>query len=213
MSTDIWLSLQHIYNQLVRTSNVSFDNLADYLSIEFINSIYGKISILGYSEVLSVNFFKNLTKACYIDATENWTKLARHMLASIPYKYLESILLKIITNSNNYQDVYKLIGTLALTNNNFKYFMFDKFLFMKILSKENSIQNLIGYLCYSDKSRQLYYEVFEKLLNAWSTQTSIINTSYEQHLYLTKCIIVCLAFSEKEERTTLSQGYNGSPCL
>ena len=181
------------------------------MSINFINNVYGKISLLGYSEVVSANFLKNLTTACYIDTSENWSKLAQLMFTSIPYKYLESCLLNIIVNSNNYQDVSKLIGSLALTNHNFKYLLFDKFLFMKIFSRENSIQNLIGHLCYSDKSRQLYYEVFGKLLSAWSTQTSITNTSYEQHLYLTKCIIVCLAFSDEEDRTILSQGYDGSP--
>jgi len=208
VSTDIWLSLKHIHNKLIASSTVSFDGLADFLSIDFINSVYGKISLLGYSEVLSANFLKNLTTACYIDKSESWSKLAQLMFASIPYKYLESCLLNIVVNSNNSQDVFKLIGSLALTNNNFKYLLCDKFLFMKIFNKENSIQNLIGYLCCSDKSRQLYYEVFSKLLSVWSTQTSIINTSYEQHLYLTKCIIVCLAFSEETDKTILSQGYD-----
>lgn len=93
-----------------------------------------------------------------------------------------------------------------MTNSNFQYFLFDKLLFLKTINKEGLIQNLIGYLCDSDSRRPLYYEVFRKLLNAWSTQTSIINTSYEQHLYLTKCILVCLAFSENKDKSILFQG-------
>ena len=50
-------------------------------------------------------------------------------------------------------------------------------------------------------------KVFKKLLNEWSNQDSIINTSYEQHLYLTKSIIVCLSFFKSDQvKSALTEG-------
>ena len=171
-------------------------------------------------------FLENLTSSCLRDSTGNWTKLSQFFFGSIPYKYLESCLLNVIKSSSSYRDVFVLLGDLVLQNTNYQYLLFDKFLFVKILNNENSIQNLIGYLCSFESDRELYYEVwvfdnfnrfnltifllnlkvFRKLLNAWSTQTSIVNTSYDQHLYLTKCIIICLAFSDTGDKAILSTG-------
>ena len=75
---------------------------------------------------------------------------------------------------------------------------------MKI--KENAIQNVIGYLHESKTRRNLYYELFKKLLDAWSTKASIVNTSHEQHLYLTKCIVVCVSFMDESDRSNLANG-------
>ena len=133
--------------------------------------------------------------------------MSKFFFESIQYKYLESCLLNLIRGTSCYQELSLLIGDLPLKNTNFNYFLFDKFLFLKTLSKETAIQNLIGYLCDSDTRRPLYYEVFRKLLNAWSTKTSIVNTSHEQHLYLTKCSLVCLAFSENKDKSILFQGW------
>lgn len=73
-----------------------------------------------------------------------------------------------------------------------------------ILFKEKAIQNLIGYLYESPAGRSMYYELFRKLLNAWSTKASLINTPYEQHLYLTKCIIVCVSFMDDKDKDELA---------
>lgn len=52
----------------------------------------------------------------------------------------------------------------------------------------------------------LYYETFKELLNVWSNQASIKNTSYEQHFYLTKCIIVCSSFFEAKDKDIIGPG-------
>jgi len=49
-------------------------------------------------------------------------------------------------------------------------------------------------------------KLFKNLLNTWSNQTSIINTSFEQHFYLTKCIIVSESFMEEKDRDVLADG-------
>jgi telomere length regulation protein len=59
---------------------------------------------------------------------------------------------------------------------------------------------LIGYI---HNHKKLYHEIFNNLLNTWSNQASIVNTSYEQHLYLTKCILVCISYMQDEDKNEL----------
>lgn len=129
-------------------------------------------------------------------------------------------------NSKSYSDLSNVISDLVLSNSNVRYYLIDKFIFLKMFKKvmifnllnricllynnikikENAIQNVIGYLHESKNRRNLYYELFKKLLDAWSTKASIVNTSHEQHLYLTKCIVVCVSFMDESDRSNLANG-------
>ncbi len=72
--------------------------------------------------------------------------------------------------------------------------------------KEKFIRNLIGYLCDSASRKTLYFDLFRDLVCTWSTQQSIANTPIEQHLYLTKMIIVCLSFADDDDKARISNG-------
>ena len=80
-------------------------------------------------------------------------------------------------------------------------------MFYKI-QKETIIKNLIGFIQATqvDGKKIFYYEIFKSLLNTWSNQTSITNTSYEQHLYLTRCILVCISLMHEEDKHALAPG-------
>lgn len=65
---------------------------------------------------------------------------------------------------------------------------------------------MIGYLHESLTRRILYLELFKKLLNAWSTKASIVNTSHEQHLYLTKCILICVSYMDANDKDPMANG-------
>lgn len=78
------------------------------------------------------------------------------------------------------------------------------------MKQDKPIQNVIGYLHESPTTtrRVLFYELLRKLLNAWSTKASIVNTSHEQHLYLTKCILVCVSFMDPSDKEPMASGIN-----
>ncbi|CAF1076456.1 unnamed protein product, partial [Brachionus calyciflorus] len=104
-----------------------------------------------------------------------------------------------------YEDLEILLQDLGTSNSNFKHLLCDKFLFFKIVKEDKFIQILLGYLFKIEKFHQNYYELFKRLLNSWSNQASIANTSYEQHLYLSKCIIIGFSYLDDQGKATLSQ--------
>jgi hypothetical protein len=68
---------------------------------------------------------------------------------------------------------------------------------------------MIGYLYDSATRRHLFFGLFADLIRTWATQQSIANTSYEQHLYITKTIIVCLSFVSAGNDTDKARLSNG----
>lgn len=97
-----------------------------------------------------------------------------------------------------------ILGDTILTSSDIRTIITQKFIFLKIFSKENVIQNIIGYLYESPSRKHLYHETFRKILSIWCTQGSIANTSYEQHLYLTKFILVCKSYMVENDKDKLS---------
>lgn len=73
------------------------------------------------------------------------------------YKYLESCLINVMSNCACYGDVSALLGNSILENKDIEYILTEKFLFLRILNKDTSIQNLIGYLCDSPLRRDAFY--------------------------------------------------------
>jgi hypothetical protein len=190
---DIWLTLKHL---MINHRN-------DYKNITFISTLMGKISFLGYSQLFSKYILKNLIINCY-NCTE-WTEMSKQLFNSLPYNYLESCLINVLTISTCSKDVSMVLNNLVITNKDIKYILVDKFLFLRTLSNVKIIQNLIGYFYDCQQRRdEIYYKVFSKLLNTWSNQTSIQNTPYEQHLYLTRSIIICISFMNDKDKEMLS---------
>lgn len=72
--------------------------------------------------------------------------------------------------------------------------------------KEKFVLNLIGYVRHVEENRIFYREMFSKLLATWSCHTSFTNTSYEQHLFLTKCILICFSYLDESDKKHFTQG-------
>lgn len=64
---------------------------------------------------------------------------------------------------------------------------------------------MIGYVRFVQESREIYNEIFSKLLVAWSSYTSFTNTSYDQHLFLTKCVLISYSFLDENDRKIFTQ--------
>lgn len=66
--------------------------------IRLIASLYGKISFLGFSQLLFENFTKNLLILSH--KQNEWRSISKRLYENIPYKYLESCLLSLLKNSS-----------------------------------------------------------------------------------------------------------------
>ena len=49
-------------------------------------------------------------------------------------------------------------------------------------------------------------QVFHKLLQVWGDVSALQHTSCEQHLYITKAILVCTSFIDEDNKSVLRSG-------
>ncbi|CAF0943963.1 unnamed protein product [Brachionus calyciflorus] len=84
LTTDLYMCLKTLNEKLL-------NNLE---GIQFLSTVYGKISFNGYSEILFDKLIKNLLILCYNN--EIWKAFSRKFFEFMPYKYLEASLLSLI---------------------------------------------------------------------------------------------------------------------
>lgn len=78
---------------------------------------------------------------------------------------------------------------------------------MSWYENDNLMRNLVSYLSYAQNSEdKLLVELVIKMLDVWGDRSVLNHTSFEQHLYITKLIILsiksmknCLSLSERNE--------------
>lgn len=67
-------------------------------AIRLISTLYGKISFIGYGQLLFENLTKNLLILSY--KQNEWKSISKNLFENVPYKYLESCLFSLIRKSS-----------------------------------------------------------------------------------------------------------------
>ncbi|RNA16175.1 telomere length regulation TEL2 -like protein, partial [Brachionus plicatilis] len=70
---------------------------------------------------------------------------------------------------------------------------------------ENFVNEWVDEAGNVQESQAIYHEMFNKLLTSWSCYASYTNNPYEQHYFLTKCILVCYSLLEESDRKLFTQ--------
>ena len=134
----------------------------------------------------------------------NIKSLTQSLLAEMDRKSVETVVILILKHCNSSSGTHNFLGNLA-TNPTWKYILTTKVPLMSWYSDENLMRNLISYLgCF--QSERILNELLLKLLHIWGDRSALNHTSFEQHLYITKLIILSirllknqLSSSEKRE--------------
>ncbi|XP_033207227.1 uncharacterized protein LOC117166897 [Belonocnema kinseyi] len=121
------------------------------------------------------------------------------ILAGMDRRSVETIVILILKHCS--VGVSDILGNLA-TNQTWKYTLTTKVPLMSWYDDENLIRNLISYLS-SFHSERILNELLLKLLDIWGDKSVLNHTSFEQHLYLTKLIV--LSMRSLKGRLTMSE--------
>ncbi|KAL5018489.1 hypothetical protein ScPMuIL_004211 [Solemya velum] len=95
----------------------------------------------------------------------------------------------------------KLLGDCVLTKPKVHFLLCTKLLLLHFSDQIQLLQNIIGYLSTSHTRRHLFIQVLKELLSVWSDSSGVRHRSYEQHLYISRAIFVCLAFLNTSEKS------------
>ncbi|XP_070581383.1 telomere length regulation protein TEL2 homolog isoform X2 [Ptychodera flava] len=183
--------------------------------ISFISQLLGKICIQGYTDTymgILLPRFIQLTQDDFI-----WQRLCCNIITRVPEIYLDCLMEYLLQNLPWYGTVSKLIGDSVLTNQKLTYIMTQKCLLLRHYQKELILHNIIGYLAHSTSRHGLFIETLKMLFDVWSDSSALKHTSYEQHLYITKAILIALGHVNEGKMKTYKEVFmtkmmNGMQC-
>lgn len=148
-------------------------------------------------------FIEIVTFLCTSDGIKRdcYRTLMCSVLMNLQKPAVEPLAIMILQNVNS--EVYNItdiLGRVVFTNKNWSFVLCTKLPLLSFYNNENElylINNLILYL--SHVSQENLLQLLLKLIQVWSDKFSMSHTSVEQHLYITKLIIVaikCLKIDE-----------------
>lgn len=198
-------------------SKFIFSHLSKAIGILYnVNSILYEIDNTSVSIMLSkcINNFSSENSAdIFVQIMSHWCKERPNfsswisdILLKIEQKSTERTAALILRSSS--VNISGMLGNCILQSS-WRYSLCKKIPFLVFHSDDNIIINLVKYLGnLSDKS--ILSSVLSDLLRVWSDKSSINHVSYEQHLYITKIILLSVTIlseyiiGEKELKSDLN---------
>ncbi|XP_043460844.1 telomere length regulation protein TEL2 homolog [Leptopilina heterotoma] len=153
-------------------------------NVKIIAELLGKMFLVMESNDLYS--FIDILSVCALENRNNIKSFIETIFVQVDRRSVESIVLLVLKNCKSNQTVKNIFSNLA-NNPMWKYIFTTKVPLMSWHSDENLMRNLISYL---NNFTTILVELLLKLLNVWGDRSAISHTPFEQHLYITKLIIL-----------------------
>ncbi|XP_071796537.1 telomere length regulation protein TEL2 homolog [Asterias amurensis] len=189
LAKDLLGVFHKVYNHLKATKNCS---------LQFVSQLIGRICVNGHADTLFTVLLPHFVKLTVDDFI--WCRICWRIIIGCPERSMESIMECLLKKIPWYGVMSRILGDAVLSNNKLNFLLTNKFLLLRCYDQELVPQNIIGYLADSPNRRPLVVKTLKTLLDVWGDSSAVKHTSYSQHAYLTKCILVCLSHLNDQER-------------
>ena len=153
----------------------------------FLSDVIGKIGLRGSTSKLFDVLLPQLKEWSYTSPL--WSNICSMLFQQIPEAALEHVIECLLKKITFYPFFCKIMKDGVLSNAVVRHLITNKFLLVRHYTEPSVLQNIVGYLC-ADSRRILLVDVLKSLLGHWSNSNTIKRSSYEQHFYVTKAIIL-----------------------
>ncbi|XP_059147318.1 telomere length regulation protein TEL2 homolog [Physella acuta] len=170
------------------------------VSLLVVSVLVGKLCFTGHADVLLDTLLPQLSVKVRLDYI--WCRICERVFAGVPVRTLESVIVPMMKKLSWYGLADKFLGDCVVHTTSVKMLLCTKMLLHRTYSKPKRIlHNIIGYLSASHTRRHLLIEVFLNVVRVWGDGSSMKHISVEQHLYISKVLMVCMgAINEVEKK-------------
>ncbi|XP_071965448.1 telomere length regulation protein TEL2 homolog [Antedon mediterranea] len=175
------------------------------LSIAFLSLLIGRICQNGQTDTLLDAILPSLVDLS--DDSLLWQKICEQMFLNVPDRCLEKLVIGLLKKTPWYGFLGNLLGDLVIESNTLQTLLVKKLLLLRNYPEDLFLQNIFGYLAGSEKRRKLLSKTLKSLLETWSDGSSVKHTSYDQHLYISKAIVIAIGHHNKMEITANKDVY------
>eukprot|EP00794_Sanderia_malayensis_P008961 gene8961-9917_t len=123
-------------------------------------------------------------------------RICSKLFSSVKDSHLEAVLEPLLKKCIKYNFLFSLFGDIASNENQkLRFLMTHKFLLHRFYEKDQIPLSIIGYLAESRvESKRILIETLHKLLDVWGNSNALKHRSYDQHVYISKCILLSIGF-------------------
>ncbi|XP_067671945.1 telomere length regulation protein TEL2 homolog [Haliotis asinina] len=169
-------------------------------SLEFVSKVLGRLALAGHADHVWTYLLPLLYPKVQSDYI--WCRVCERIITGVPTRCLESVLTPFLKQLPWYGVAGKFLGDSIMKNLSIQNLLCTKLLFHRHFSQILVVQNIIGYLAISHTRRKLYLKVLLCLLEVWGDASSIKHTTYEQHLYISQAVLICVGHLNSQEKET-----------
>ncbi|KAK6187771.1 hypothetical protein SNE40_005723 [Patella caerulea] len=174
-------------------------------SLEFISRLIGKLCLSGYADILWSSMIRRL--CVFVKQNYIWCRICERIVTRVPDKCIESVIVPLLQKIPWYGLVDKFLGDSILTNRKIHFLLCTKLLFHRYFDETQLVRNILGYLASSHTRRMLYLETMENLLSVWGDGSAIKHTSYSQHLFISRALMICIGYLSDKEKSMLKDEF------
>lgn len=176
-------------------------------SLQFVSQLFRNICYSGFADELWNEILPEFLK--YVKTDFIWRRICKRLVVSGSDRGIESVLIPLLAKLPWYGLVEIFLGDAVIEVPKVKYLLCTKVLLHRFFEKNLLLQNILGYLASSPNRRSLFIQVFKTLINVWGDASALRHTSYEQHHYISRAIVICAGFitekdDEKERKASVS---------
>ena len=165
--------------------------------IGILSVLLGKLCITGHADVVWPLLLKEWIPEITKDAV--WRRMVNKLILDLPDRYMEATIGPFLKHCQWYGTVQIFLGHSVLENRKLRFLLTTKLLLMRYSQEDIVPQNIMGYLASLDILQPTFISLIKKLLEVWGDNSAIKHSSYEQHLYLSKAIVISMAFIRQKE--------------
>lgn len=175
----------------------SLKNCTD-CSLQFVSQLFSSICYSGSADALWNEILPEILKNVKADFI--WRRICKRFVVGGPDQRIESVIIPLLAKLPWYGLVEVFIGDAVLEIPKVKYLLCTKVLLHRFFEKNLLLQNTLGYLASSPGRRPVFIQVFKTLVNVWGDSSALRHTSYEQHHYISRAILICAGFISEKDR-------------
>ncbi|XP_033117769.1 telomere length regulation protein TEL2 homolog [Anneissia japonica] len=184
-----------ILNVLIKVQQ----NLQDgeSLSITFLGLLIGRICQSGHTDTLLDVILPSLVELS--DDSLIWQRICEQLFLHVPDRCLEKLVVGVLKKTPWFGFLGNMLGDAVTKSNTLQTLLTKKLLLMRHYPEDLFLQNIFGYLAGSEKRRKLLPKILKSLLETWSDGSSVKHTSYDQHLYISKAVVIAIGHLNQTE--------------
>ncbi|XP_062956024.1 telomere length regulation protein TEL2 homolog isoform X1 [Cynocephalus volans] len=185
--------------EIVQALQVVVDSLrgGSDCSVSFVSQLLGKVCVHGRQKELLSVLVPRLT--VLTQGSCLWQRVCWRLLERVPDRAMEAVLVGLVEAAPGPEVLSRLLGNLVVKSKKAQFVMTRKLLLLQYRCTTAMLQSLLGYLAMDSQRRPFLVQVLKELLETWGSSSAIRHTPLPQQCYVSKSILICLAYLGEPE--------------